>query len=179
MNLRTALLSFFVLFLAPAWAGGDKVAFPEGFEKGVLYATVDRPDVKQYRELFVPRSSLEALQAGKPLPSGTVLTLVQYRAKLDAQGAPIVGQNGRLLRGGLAGIVAMEKRTGWGSEYADEIRNGEWEYQAFTADRKVNDKAKLETCFQCHKPHDDTDFVFSLEKIKGYSGKANVRNGTH
>ena len=26
----------------------------------------------------------------------------------------------------------MEKRKGWGTEYPDNIRNGEWEYQAFT-----------------------------------------------
>ena len=38
----------------------------------------------------------------------------------------------------------MEKRTGWGTEYADDIRNGEWEYQAFKADKTVNDKANAE-----------------------------------
>ena len=27
----------------------------------------------------------------------------------------------------LFGYRAMEKRTGWGSEYTDDIRNGEWE----------------------------------------------------
>ena len=32
----------------------------------------------------------------------------------------------------------MEKRKGWGAEYADKIRNGEWEYQAFTAGQGVN-----------------------------------------
>ncbi len=172
------------LLLAPAlfcalsaWAGGDKVAFPSGFENGVLYATVDRPDVKQYRELYAPREAIEALKAGKPLPSGTVLTLQQFKAKLDAKGEPIVGQNGRFLRGDLVAIVAMEKRTGWGAEYPDDMRNGEWEYQSFTPDRKVNEKAKLETCFRCHKPLDGQDFVFSHERLKNYSASVNVRAG--
>ncbi len=31
-------------------AGGDKVAFPENYAAGLLYNTVDRYDVKQYRE---------------------------------------------------------------------------------------------------------------------------------
>jgi hypothetical protein len=35
-----------------ALAGGDKVAFPENFDNGPLYATVDRYDNKQYRELM-------------------------------------------------------------------------------------------------------------------------------
>jgi len=35
----------------------------------------------------------------------------------------------------------MEKRTGWGTGYQDDTRNGEWEYSAFTADQKFNDKA--------------------------------------
>ena len=41
----------------------------------------------------------------------------------------------------------MEKRGGWGTEYPEDIRNGEWEYQAFTAERKPNEKANLTACF--------------------------------
>jgi plastocyanin len=61
----------------------------------------------------------------------------------------------------------MEKRDGWGTEYKDDIRNGEWEYQAFGPDKKVNDKANLTTCFTCHKPHAGQDFVISLAGLKG------------
>ena len=60
----------------------------------------------------------------------------------------------------------MEKRTGWGTEYPDDLRNGEWEYQAFKADKSVNDKANLKNCFVCHKPLDKQDFVFSYDKLK-------------
>ncbi len=181
MTKQLLLTSAFALTLigAPlAWAGGDKVVFPAGFEKGVLYATVDRPDIKQYRELYAPKDAIAALQAGKPIPSGTVFTLLQFKAKVDAKGEAIVGQNGRYLRGDLVGIVAMEKRAGWGAEYADDLRNGEWEYQAFTPEGKVNEKAKLETCFRCHKPLDGQDFVFSYERLKNYVASANVRAAT-
>ena len=37
-------------------AGGDKVVFPENYAKGVLYTTVDRPDNKQFRELYAPKT---------------------------------------------------------------------------------------------------------------------------
>ncbi|MGE0853459.1 MAG: cytochrome P460 family protein [Hyphomicrobiaceae bacterium] len=147
-------------------AGGDKIAFPEGYAKGVLYTTVDRPDNKQYRELFSTPEAIAAVKAGKPIPSGTVLTLVQYRAKLNAAGEPEKDANGRFIKGELVGYTVMEKREGWGTEYPDDIRNGEWEYQAFKADKTVNDKANLKNCFVCHKPYDKQDFVFSYDKMK-------------
>ena len=148
-------------------AGGEKVAFPEGFDKGALYGTVDRYDIKQYRELYTSKESLDALRRGQPIPSGTVLTLVQYKAQVDAQGNPVKGADGKFKKGDLLAYAVMEKRKGWGGEYADDIRNGEWEYQAFTADKKVNDKANLKGCFQCHKPHEKQDYVISLARLDG------------
>ena len=147
-------------------AGGDNVKFPENYAKGVLYTTVDRADNKQYRELYATPEAIAAVKAGKPIPSGTVLTLVQYKAKLDASGQPEKDANGRFIKGELIGYTVMEKRTGWGAEYPEEIRNGEWEYQAFKADKSVNDKAKLANCFTCHKPLAKQDFVFSFEAMK-------------
>jgi hypothetical protein len=154
------------IFAATARAGGDKVVFPENFAKGVLYTTVDRADNKQYRELYSTPEAIAALKAGKAIPSGTVLTLVQYKAKLDAAGSPEKDANGRFIKGELVAYTVMEKRDGWGTEYADDIRNGEWEYQAFKADKSVNDKANLKNCFTCHKPLDKQDFVFSYEAMK-------------
>jgi hypothetical protein len=147
-------------------AGGDKIVFPENYAKGVLYTTVDRPDNKQYRELFATPEAVAAVKAGQPIPSGTVLTLVQYKAKLDAAGEPEKDANGRFIKGDLVAYTVMEKRTGWGAEYPDDIRNGEWEYQAFKADKTPNEKAVLKNCFTCHKPYDKQDFVFSFDKMK-------------
>ena len=149
-------------------AGADKVMFPENYSKGVLYTTVDRPDNKQFRELYAPKDAVDAVKAGKPIPSGTVLTMVNFKAKLNAAGEPEKDANGRFIKTDeIVGIAVMEKRTGWGAEYGDDIRNGEWEYQAFKADKTVNDKANLKSCFTCHKPLDKQDFVFSFDKMKG------------
>src|SRR5262249_32279987 len=65
---------------ATVLAGPDNIKFPEGFEKGVLYATVDRYDIKQHRELYSTPDAVKAVREGKPIPSGTVLTLIQYAA---------------------------------------------------------------------------------------------------
>lgn len=149
------------------FAGGEKVAFPDGFEKGVLYQSLDRYDIKQFRELYASKEAVDAVRKGLPIPSGTVLTLVQHKAKVDDKGMPVKGTDGRFIKDGIVAYAVMEKRSGWGSEYSDDVRNGEWEYQAFTSDKKVNEKANLKACFQCHKPHEKADFVISLASLNG------------
>ena len=163
-----AALGCAALFAISAKAGGDLIKFPDDYAKGVLYTTVDRADNKQFRELYVsPPAAIEAAKKGQALPSGTVLTLVQFAAKLDASGNPEKDPNGRFIKDKLLGYTVMEKRTGWGAEYPETIRNGEWEYQAFRADKSVNTGAKLENCFTCHKPlGTNVDYVFSYDKLK-------------
>src|SRR5258705_1599819 len=98
-------------------AGGEKVAFPENYAKGVLYTTVDRSDNKQYRELYATAEAIAAVKAGQPIPSGTVLTLVQHKAKIDADGNPEKGTHGRFITGELVCYHVMEKRARWCSAY--------------------------------------------------------------
>ena len=62
----------------------------------------------------------------------------------------------------------MEKGSGWGKEYPDTLRNGEWEYQAFNTAKAVNGSANLKSCFECHKPKDADDFLFSLGMMKSH-----------
>ena len=153
-------------------AGPDKVVFPAAFKTGVLYAITDRHDIKQYRELYASPPAIAAAKAGQPLPPGTVLTVVQYKAQVDAQGHPLKDARGRFLKGELVGYTVMEKRAGWGAEYPEELRNGEWEYAAFNAAGALNDKANYTACFQCHKPHDQQDFVISYPVMAGRTAGA-------
>ena len=77
------------------------------------------------------------------------------------------GPDGRFIKGNLVNYAVMEKRTGWGAEYPDTLRNGEWEYRAFKPDKTPNTAANLNGCFQCHKPlAPRLDFVFSYDKMK-------------
>lgn len=169
LPVATALVGVGVFALATqVRAGGDLVKFPEGFDKGVMFTTVDRADNKQYREVFTSQAAIDAAKKGQPMPDGTVITLVQYRAKLAADGNPEKDANGRFIKTDVLGYTVMEKRKGWGAEYPDNIRNGEWEYQAFTPAKAVNANAKLNTCFECHKPlPSGQDFVFLYNKMAG------------
>jgi Cytochrome P460 len=129
-----------------AMAGGELVRFPDNFADGVHYATVERGNIRE--EIFTSRAVVDAVKNGQPIPSGAVITLVDYR-------------DGKLFR-----YVAMEKRSGWGAEYPPEKRNGEWEFQAFNADTSVNHNENLDRCFSCHKAQVQRDFVFTLDRMK-------------
>jgi Cytochrome P460 len=153
--------------IAPSGAGGDKISFPANYGEGAMYMTFDAAANKTYRELYASADALAAAKKGAPMPNGTVITMVQYAAKLDGQGNPEKDANGRFIKTDtIVGYGVMEKRAGWGTEYPDNVRNGEWEYQAFKADGTPNTGANLTACFNCHKPQDKQDFVFSYEKMK-------------
>jgi len=162
-----------VVFVARSTAGPDKIVFPAGWKDHVLYTSVDRYDTKQYRELYAStQAAVDAMKAGRPLPDDTVLTLVQYKAQVDAAGAPVRGANGRFVKGDLVGFTVMEKRAGWGTEYPAEWRNGDWEYAAFNPAGVLNDKANYKGCFECHKPHEKMDYVISLAAIRAMGAAA-------
>jgi plastocyanin len=165
------LQAFFVcgvLASSAAVAGPEKIKFPNDYLKGQLYQTLDRPDNKQYRELYAPASAIEAVKKGQPVPYGTVLTLVQWSVQQDANGNPIKDSNGRFIKNQILAHTVMEKQRGFGADYpADWPRNGEWEYAVFTADGQPNAKANAnnKACFTCHLPHAKQDFVISLAKL--------------
>jgi hypothetical protein len=146
-TLATGLaLTAAVTVTGQAKAGRERVKFPEDYAKGVHYATVKRGNIRE--EIFTRREAIAAAKNGQPIPSGTVITLVDYR-------------DGALFR-----YVVMEKRTGWGAEYPPDKRNGEWEFQAFNADKSVNHNENVDRCFSCHKSQERQDFVFTLDRMK-------------
>ena len=164
---RIVLLSA-VFASTAALAGPEKIKYPSDYLKGVLYQTLDRPDTKQYRELYATPAAIDAVRKGQPIPAGTVLTLVQWSVEQDSSGNPIKDSNGRYIKKDIIAHTVMEKRTGWGADYpSDWPRNGEWEYAVFTADGQPNPKgnANNKACFTCHLPHAKQDFVISLAKL--------------
>src|SRR5687767_5316033 len=169
-TMRSILLVLGALASAAAFAGPEKIKFPSDYLKGVLYQTLDRTDTKQYRELYAPAEAVEAVRKGRPIPDGTVLTLVQWSVQQDADGKPLKDANGRFIKNQIIGHTVMEKRKGFGADYpADWPRNGDWEYAVFTPEGLPNAKANAnnKACFTCHLPHAKQDFVISLAKLNG------------
>ncbi len=147
--------------------GPNKVAFPADWAKGTLYATVDRPDSKQYREFYTTPDVVEAARAGKPIPDGAVIVLAAYAAQLDASGVPLKDANGRFVRGTLAAVNVQQKKKGWGEDIPVAIRNGDWNYQSFSPAGVPNDKANLTACYTCHLPFAKDEYLTNLAKLQG------------
>jgi hypothetical protein len=148
-------------------AGADKVAFPAEYVKGVVYMTIDRAENKRVQEFMTSQAAIDAAKKGSPMPNGTSVIVVNYAAQLDAQGNTVKGANGRLVKTNeIVGYNVMQKQAGWGADYPESKRNGEWEYQQFRADKTPNATANLNGCFMCHKPQAEQDYVFSYDKMK-------------
>lgn len=150
-----------------AVANTELVGLPANYKtEFVRYATVDREDLKQVRDLYAPRAAIAAAQATGVLPSGTTLIMEIFGAQLDAAQNPVKGADGRMQKAALANIFAMEKRTGWGTQYAADIRNGEWEYARFTPAGTRHDDRNMTACFQCHTRVASSDYLFSLPAMR-------------
>jgi hypothetical protein len=149
----------------PAYTPGPhNIALPTDWEERLVrYGTVDKPDRRIIRHLYVNREALAAARPGEPAPHGTLLVMADTRARLDAQGRPLLDAAGRFIpEPGWIAIAAQEKRPGWGEGYGPELRNGEWEYAAFTGvgERRT---APLAACFACHlqaRAGQDHNFTF-------------------
>lgn len=152
------------VLIAIAHAGRENVAFP-AYQSHVLYDVLDQPDIAEIREAYINPEALKKYRPGTPFPSGTVLTMPTFRALRNEKGDFVRDANGRLVRGPLDRIVVMEKRAGWGAEYPETVRNGEWEYERFKPDGTRDPTASIPGCFQCHKPFEKLDYVFTIQEI--------------
>lgn len=149
-----------------AFAGPELVAFPEGYQADFKhYATVNRDDErKQIVKIFANDAALDSAKKGVPLDFGSVLTMEVYKAELDENEEPVVGDDGLFIPNELAAVVVMESQDGFGEDYADDLRNGTWEYALFKGDGSRIDK-ETTACFECHKPLHEIDYVFSFEQL--------------
>jgi plastocyanin len=163
--------------------GPEQIAFPADYQKWTQYATVDRYDSKQYRELYTSAEAVKAVREGRPIPDGTVLVMAIHSAKTNDKGELQKDAKGRFVKDQLTGVTVMEKRKGWGAAVPEAWRNGDWQYAAFTADGKPNEKANagIKACFECHKPHEKQDFVMSLSQLAGTfpTGSVAMKSGQH
>ena len=136
------------------------IQFPEDYEEGELYTTVTRGSA--FEELFTSRETIEAVQNGDPVPSGSVMTLKIYDdEELDR-------------------IFVMEKRDDWDPERLPEQQSGEWAYQSFAPDGSVNEQENIGRCISCHASQESDDFLYKLEELKTFNleALANQDNST-
>lgn len=151
----------------PSADAGDGIAFPAGYADTFKnYLSLDRvQNEDQIIRLFANDKALDAAKTGQPLPDGSVIVGEVYKAKLGADGKPVLSTLGRRIRDKLALIAVMEKREGFGKDLAPEHQNDGWDFAAFKPDGTDAGK-DLNTCRACHAPLKGTQHLFSLEHLR-------------
>lgn len=136
--------------------------FPKGF---TLYSTENGDGTVSLR--YANAIATTAAKAGKPLPSGSVLITVNHKAVMGPNGKPVAGADGKWQAGEVTSYSAMESRAGWGTAIPELLRNGDWHYGLFTADKAPRPALNQAQCLACHKPEAANSYVFTLPLLKG------------
>jgi cytochrome c553 len=143
-----------------------QVSFPEGYkDRFTKYHTINFPATRQVRYYYANKAAVQAAKEGKPLPDGAVLLAEVHSVKLDADKKPVTGGDGFFVAEKLLFYTAMATGAGWGKDIPDMLRNGNWNYAVFTADKQQRPGVNLAACFACHKPLDNTSYVFTLKEL--------------
>lgn len=151
----------------PAAVSKTRVRFPLDYKTHfTLYTTINFAKKKQVRNYYANDEALKAAREGQPLPDGSVLFVEIFKAKLDDGKNPVKGGDGLFVADKLAAFTAMEKHSGWGKDIPDILRNGDWNYAVFAADKALKKGVNQAICLACHKPLTDDSYVFSLTQLQ-------------
>jgi len=130
------------------------VGFPAGF---TVYQTENEGDTTTRR--YANSIAWRAAKARQPLPSGSILLQVSYKA------------------GAIESYSAMESRAGWGKTIPDLLRNGDWDYALFSADGTRRDQLNQAPCLACHKPQEANSYVFTLDALRRAASEKGPASG--
>src|SRR4051812_40754840 len=133
----------------------SRMTFPADFPNGfTMYhmATTNGAVAEDYANA----PALAAARAGRPLPDGSVIVVVNR----PAAGAPP------------SGYAGMESRAGWGDAIPALLRNGNWDFAVFDAQRARNDRLNQAQCLACHRPQAANSHVFTLAELRAAATRA-------
>ena len=118
----------------------------------------------QVISLYANSTARQAARAGAPLPDGSVIVGEIYSAKKDDAGEVLQSALGRRVADELKAIVVMERQSAWGDQYPEGLKVGGWEFEVFSPSGQ-NLAKDTTACRECHEPHGDTEYLFSIEHM--------------
>ena len=136
------------LFSTSTMAQTNRATFPANFDEMVMYGDYRRGSGGELA--YALPETIASAQSGQPLPPGTVLVLEIYND------------------GALVSYFVMEKGEGWGLDFAEEDRAGDWHFQQFGTDRTVRREAIADRCVSCHQGATENDFMFTWGRMQDY-----------
>jgi Cytochrome P460 len=147
LPLVAAIFGAVTLICWQAIAEGNRVAFPN-LEQLVHYTTVRRGNVTEH--MLTTQDAIAAVKAGQPIPNGSHVVLVDYR-------------EGEVFR-----YFVMQKGNGWGGDYDDRRRTGDWQFQWFKPDRSINMSENTTRCQSCHQARADNEYLYTFDQMKAF-----------
>lgn len=168
--MRVSILAALVVFAVAgtAFAQDGRIKFPADYRSSFTnYLNLDRTqNDDQIIHLYANDVAMKGMKESGTFPNGSILIGEVYKAKKDAKGEVIESQLGQRIRDKFAVIAVMEKQAGWGANFSEEHKNGDWDFAAFKPDGSVAGK-DLNACRACHAPLTEVDHVFSFEHFGG------------
>ena len=132
-----------------------RVKFPSDYQKQFeQYVTVDCPNSRIVRKMYVSPTALETLRASdtRTIPSGTVLVMETHSARLSS--------DGHLTPTRLNNIFIREKRDGW----RGNDNSGEWRSAWYSPDGALV-SSNQSSCIGCHAMVRNRDYLFTLPAL--------------
>lgn len=145
-----------------------RVTFPANYPVGFTrYHAVNEPEGSQVKYYYANDKALTAAKAGKPLPDGSSIFIEIHAAKVGADKKPLMGSDGFFLSDRLIAYSTMARDSGWGNDVPEMLRNENWNYAIFTADRQRRASVNQAECLACHVPASKSSYVFTLKQLAG------------
>lgn len=148
------------------WASlASRVTIPADYPAGfVRYRVEEDAGSGIVQRSMANRLAADAARAGKPLPAGSMIVVEVWKAKAGADGKPERDAAGALALDRILSYSTMASGAGWGDAVPAMIRNGDWHYAIFDAEKKAKPVYQAE-CLACHRPAEAKSYVFTLDAL--------------
>jgi hypothetical protein len=138
-------------------AASESLEFPSNYQQDFIhYAAIACPNSQILRQIYANSVALNAAKENKPLPNGSVIVMETHSAVSNA--------NSQLTPTGLNNIFIREKRSHFGEEHSENLRNGNWKYAWFSSTGSLVSNSE-DSCLSCHTRVRDRDYVFTLPDL--------------
>jgi plastocyanin len=132
----------------------DRIGFPTDYQTSFIKVyTFDNYQNRQIRVVYAnPIAATVTPNTVNKFPYGSIIVMETYGVQEDANGEPVLDENGRYIpaAGAVPTVFVQRKEKGFGVDYG-LIRNGEWEYVAYHPDGTYSTPPSgTGSCAACH-----------------------------
>ena len=146
-------------FSTLALSGGERIDFPAHYKTSFTqYWAGERANGKQYAITYANDVALAAAKAGGTVADGGQIVMEIYKLAEDGTA------------GDFAAVAVMQNKAGWGADYPEDMRNGDWDFGVFTPAGKLK-KADASSCLGCHLGYEEASYMHLYDQLAAKAGE--------